>query len=169
MNMYFAAGFAILIALACAASGYEGNRIGKDTQAVADQSQFDKYNQQIASQKVQAAAILADANAANAKLAADRDTLKTQLGAAHAAAEIATNSLRTQLAGSSLRFAAGEDSGCGAGGSGTKAAGASADSSAASAVIQLPAKVTSDLRQLAFDADELKNNYAACLADDQVK
>lgn len=162
MNLYLALGLAILIALACAASGYEGDLIGKDTQSVADQAKFDRFNQQIASQKIQAAAILADANAANLKLATDRDALKTQLEKAHAAATIATNSLHTQLAGSVLRFAADKDSGCRGSGSSTTATGTDAASSAAPITIQLPRKIQEDLDALMLEADQQRDAYALC-------
>lgn len=164
MNIYFGIFFAILIAAACAASGYEGHKIGVEHQQAVDQKQFDAYNQQIASQKAQAAAILADANAANLKLAMDRDLLKTRLERERGAAQKITEGLRTELAGVKLRFIPDQGAGCGDSGSGTASAGANPASPAAPGVMELPAEISRNLLELAFKADQLKDNYATCYA-----
>lgn len=162
MNIYFGIFFAILIACACAAAGFEGHKIGVEHQQAVDHAQFDRINADIAKQKTQAAAILADANAANLKLATDRDALKTNLGKAHAAAEIATNSLRVQLVGSSLRFAADKDSGCGPSSPSTASTGTNAASPAAPAIVRLPDETARRLFAIAFEADQLADAYREC-------
>lgn len=162
MNIYFSVAFAVLIGGACIASGIEGHKIGKESQQAADQKQFDQYNQAVVSQKIQAAAILADANAANLKLATDRDNLKTQLGKAHEAASIATNSLRTQLAGSSLRFTADKDSGCGDGGASPADAKTDTASAPTTPAVRLPDATSRTLLTLAFEADQLADSYREC-------
>lgn len=169
MNPYLIIGALIALMAVGAAGLAEGRHIGLVEQSQTDQKQFDAINAGLTAQKAQAAKLLADTNSENMAILKQRTDLQTQLEKAHVAAQIATDSLRTQLAGSSLRFASPESTGSGASGGSAKATGQSADSPAATAVIQLPDKITSDLRQLAYDADALKDSYTACYADDQVK
>lgn len=161
MNPYLIIG--ALLALAAAAGGgfYEGHKTGIDGQKVADQAQFDAINAGLTKQKADAAALLAQANADNAALAVARDTLKTTLETEREKNRAATDSLHTQLAGVGLRFRA-QGAGCGASGGGTQAAGTDPAAAQSSAVVQLPDALAASLRQLAYDADKLRDDYALC-------
>lgn len=158
MNPYLI--IAALVALAAAGAGgfYEGRVTGINSQKVADQGQFDATNAALTKQKADAAVILAQANADNLALMQARDTLKTNLEKAHAAAQIATDAVRTQLAGSSLRFAV-PSAGRGEGGAGAQSPGSDPAGNASPAYCVVSAETDAALKAIAYDADTLRDDY----------
>ena len=161
-NPWFILGGVLLVLALCAGSAYEGHSYGVDSQKVEDQKEFDAINAKLAQQKTDAAAILATVNAANLALAVERDKLKTSLGEQDAKNRKATLVLNANLATAKLQFRTAQGSGCGDSSSGTGSPGATSSSPQSSAVVQLPDKITIDLRQFALDADNLANDYKLC-------
>lgn len=167
-NPYVLLALFIALAAAIAGAGYEGHKFGVDQQKAADQGQFDAFNKQVDANKAQAAALLAKANADILAAITERDQAKHQLEVTYAQAQQATDTLRTQFASQRLRFTIPTPA-AGNGGGGTDGTAPDANRPAGPTVVQLPDQISSDLWQLAYDADKLKDAYAACYADDQVK
>lgn len=141
--------------------GIAGDKIGIDRQKTVDQYQFDKINIQLADQKRVAAETLDRLNAENLKLILDRDTLKTTLEKRYADAQAVTTSVRRELSTLKLRFTV--ETGRAGGGSISSASPEVIPASlAGAALIELPEKITSDLRLWAEDADALRDAYAIC-------
>lgn len=157
----------LALVIAAGAGYYKGDTDGDNNRAVKDQKQFDATNAQIAQNKAIAASDLAKIVAANMLLEQQRDILKTQLEKDHAKAQSVTDDLRQQLATRSLSFRTAEIAGCGSGSGAAPGTATGPGVSAATVIVQLPDKVTSDLRLLALDADRLRDNYTLCYADDQ--
>lgn len=132
-------------------------------QKVADQGEFDAINKKLAANKAEAAEILRKKQAENVALMSERDALKTTLEQQRQAHEKENRDLRTQYANLKLRFTVAGDgrSGIG-GGSPATASGDAASAAAPGIVVELPDKIANDLRQLAFDADELRTAFAVC-------
>lgn len=158
MSPYLIIGFLIALAVAGAGGYVEGHKFGVDQQSVADQAQFDKVNADIAKQKADAnATYKAKADEALA-LTAQRDQLKNQMEVQHAKDSKATDDARTQLAGERLRFA--QDSGSGGGGSSTSSANANPASNNGPATCELSEQTSEPLKQIVYDADKLRDDYA---------
>ena len=164
MNIYALAVAVCLWLASLTGVGYWQYGAGKDAQKAADQSRFATYDSAIATQKAQANLEYRNAQDANVQLMAERDQLRNTLEKARAQNQTATDDLRRRLAGERLRFAAalpreprpGTDSGS------APASGVDAARADAPAVVELPATLTSDLRQLALDADRLRDEYRLC-------
>lgn len=137
---------------------------GELSKGAEDQKQFDQINDDLATQKSDAAAILARNMADNVALMTERDSLNTQLEKAHAQHTTDTNALRDRFAGVGLRFKPTEAAGCGPGGADKVSTAASPSVPAAGADVELPTAIAGRLRQLAFDADTLADNYRMCLS-----
>ena len=139
-------------------AGVIGLHVGEDRQQVADQKQIDATNAQISENKSEAARLMQTAQQANIDLMTQRDTLKTQLEQDHVKNQQITNNLRASYTGG-LRFAASESAGRGDCGGGTVPQGAHAAGPAGPAYIELPDALAKDIRQLAFDCDDLRDAY----------
>jgi hypothetical protein len=169
MNPYVMLGSGVVVLALVGGAGFEGRRIGIDVQKADDQAQFDQYNTAIAKQKADAARIMQDAQAQIIALQGQRDALKTNLENQYAVHQAETRALSARYAGLQLRFRT-QDPGRGDGSSGTVPAGTDAAGTPSAAVVQLPAEITGNLRQLALDADNLRDAYAKCYAwAEQVK
>ena len=142
-------------------AGVIGLHVGEDRQQVADQKQIDATNAQISENKSEAARLMQTAQQANIDLMTQRDTLKTQLEQDHVKNQQITNNLRASYTGG-LRFAASESAGRGDCGGGTVPQATAPASPPVPAVCQLSNEATSDLRQLAYDADDLRDAYTLC-------
>ena len=141
--------------------GVFGDRIGVNRQKVEDQIQFDRINQQLRDQKAIAAAQLASLNAANLNLVMERDALKLDLGRKYETARADSLAVRRELSALKLRFTV--ETGVPGGGSISPAGPETHSASVAgTALIELPEKITADLRQWAEDADALRDAYALC-------
>ena len=163
MNRYLIIG-ALLAALAAWFSGtVHGHRAGVAEQKAADQILFDEINHKISTQKAEADAAWRAAQDRNLALVVERDRLKTQLEKRHARDAAATDALRDRYARLGLRYAA-ESAGSRCGSDGAAAPGTGTDQPAEPAVVELPGALTADLRQLAFDADRLADDYRKCRA-----
>lgn len=165
MNPYVIIG-ALVAALALGGGGYwYGASVGRAKQEVADQAQFDAVNAKLAAQKAEAATQLAAVNARVLATLTERDALKTKLLTEKDTHDQVTAVLRGRYAALRLRVAvpgAAQAGGGGGGGDGAGGAGGDAARSAGAALVQLPDAVAGDLRQLAFDADRLRDDYALC-------
>jgi hypothetical protein len=135
---------------------------GVTAQKVADQVQFDVINQKLADQKTEAAAVLKRSNADNLALLVERDRLKTTLEKEYATNQATTAAARDRYAGLGLRFQPAQVAECGSGGGSAQGASADSAGAGASASVQLPDEIAGDLRQIAFDADTLADNYRKC-------
>ena len=141
--------------------GLAGDRIGVNRQKAADQVQFDRINGQLRDQKAEAARQLAVLHEENLKLILDRDTLKTNLEKQYAAARQETTTVRRELSALSLRFTV--ETGTRGGGSISSGSSEVIPASVAgTTLVELPEKITADLRQWAEDADALRDAYALC-------
>jgi hypothetical protein len=157
------------------ASHHQGYKSGADSQAVADQAMIaaansrtqgiiDGYNVQIGLQKAEANTKYRTAQSDIIALQADRDKFKTKLGEQHVKNQDVTNRLRDVYYAYGLRFQAAESarsgdcSGC--------SQGARTDGACNEAVeiVQLPEAIARDLRQLAYEADQLNDDYQLCYA-----
>lgn len=154
---------ALILMIVIAAGGFfAGHHVGENAQKVADQAQFDGINQKLADQKTEAAGILKERNAENLALMAERDQLKTDLEKTREDNRKATDDLRRKYSSVGLRFQPAQAAGAGCGGRGAE--GASADPSGVDAptAVELPAALTASLRQIAYDADTLADEYREC-------
>ena len=141
---------------------HSGHVAGVNAQKVSDQVQFDKINQERADQKTAANAEYRKVQDENLALMADREAFKTTLEKEREKNRIATNALRDKYSSVGLRFATGQGAGLGRCSCSTQSPGANSPSSDGPSVVQLPDKVTSDLRQLEYDADTLADEYRKC-------
>lgn len=161
MNPYIILGFVLSLIVAGAAGFTSGHHFGVNGQKAADQVQFDKINQDIADRKAQANAIYRKNQDDNLALMVERDQLKTTLEKEHANHQAATTALRDKYSGLGLRFTA-EAPRLGNGGGCAQSAGTDPAGSDSAAIIQLPGAIAADLRRLAFDADQLADDYQKC-------
>lgn len=154
---------AIVLAWVCslAGVGYWQHDAGIASQKITDQVQFDKINQERTDEKAQANAIYRHAQDDNLALATERDQLKTNLEKEHAINQKRTADLADTYARVRLQFNA-PGAGHRDGGGSTEGTNANTTSAASATVVQLPDQITSDLRQLVIDADNLKDNYTEC-------
>lgn len=164
MNPYILIGAALLWLVSLAGTGYGMLGVGKKSQKVVDQVQFDKVNSDLTKQKADANRLYQQAQADIIKAQAERDEFKTQLGVQREASRKVTDDLRGKYAAISLRFSAPKSAGdrgnCGS----AIGTAITAASPAAAAVIQLPDEIAGNLRQLTADADKLRDDYALCYA-----
>lgn len=139
-----------------------GTKVGIDSQKAADQSIFDDYNASIAKQKVEANNKLRDKNAEIVATLVERDNFKSQLETEHVKNTEITNKLAAAYSAYSLRFRAEENSRRGNGGSGSGDAKNQGPGNATTTIVQLPDEITRNLRQLAYEADQLNDDYKLC-------
>jgi len=139
---------------------YDGRKTGSADQSSKDQIKFDEINSEIAKQKVQANALLEKAQADVIAKQEEIDQFKNQLEKSDADRKKTIADLQRKYAGDKLQFTA-KIAGCGSGGSGSNGQGNSSSSNATTTIV-LPDKITSDLRQLAVDADTLSSEYKKC-------
>lgn len=162
MNPYLIIGALVALAAAFGGGDYLGHGRGIDEQKVADQKIFDQINAGLAKQKAEANALYQQAQADIIALQAERDDLKTTLEKEREEARKTTDDLRSKYAGLSLRFRSVQSGGNRPNGAGAQSAGGNPASPATASVLQLPDQVAGNLRQLAFDADKLRDDYALC-------
>lgn len=162
MNPYLILTFVLAVIAAGVGGCTYGHGTGIDEQKAADQVQFDKYNQDIADQKTQANALYRKAQDANLALMTERDQLKTTLEKQHAINKAATAALRDKYFGVGLRFTARQTSGFGSGGGSAQDPGPDSASPGPATLVQLPGEIAANLRRLAFDADQLADEYRKC-------
>lgn len=143
----------------------DGVEQGQGEQQKADQKTLDDINVQLSKQKADADALYLAKVKEVLDTVKQRDAFKKQLGEANEKDRLSTEAHHVELAGQQLRFATScNPTNAGGGGSGGSAAspGGTAAANDATTIVQLPAKITSDLRQLAFDADRLADEYRKC-------
>lgn len=158
MNPYMILGAVIFLAVACAGSAWEGHSIGVNSQKAEDQAQFDQINASLTQQKADAHAKLEKALGDNLDVMSEREEAKAQLEKEREIHRTGTNALRTQLAFAGMRLPA-ETSGCGGGGGGTETPASSAPGDASPAFCVVSAAAAQSLRDIAFDADTLRDDY----------
>jgi hypothetical protein len=126
------------------------------------QRDFDRINAAIAKQKAQASSMYQAKQAEVITALAERDQFKNQVEKERNEHRVETDTLRARFAGLGLRFRPAEGAGSGAGSGSAGGPQGDATGAAAPADVQLPDQVAGDLRQLAFEADRLKDEYGAC-------
>lgn len=152
---------AVLAIVAIGADRFGYTR-GVNAQKVADQVEFDAINAKLTTQKAEAAAAYRQAQDDIIALQVERDQIKTDLEKKREADRKTTDDNRTKFASLGLRFPAPKGAGDRADSCGPKAPGANAAEPSAPATVELPKQITSDLRQLALDADNLADEYRKC-------
>lgn len=162
MNPYLILTFVLAVISAGVGGCTYGHGTGIDEQKAADQVQFDKYNRDIDEQKTKANALYRKAQDANLALMTERDQLKTTLEKQHAINQAATAALRDKYFGVGLRFSTRQTAGFGSGGGRAQSSGVDPASSEPATLVQLPGEIAADLRRLAFDADQLADDYRKC-------
>jgi hypothetical protein len=162
LNPYAILGGVLIWLASLVGVGYWQHDAGVASQKVADQGEFDRINTEIAKQKDQASAMYRAKQVEVIATMAERDKFKNQLEAERGQHRAETDALRARYSGIGLRFRPAEGAGPGAGGGGTGSAQGNAASADVPAVVQLPDEVAADLRQLAFEADRLRDEYATC-------
>ncbi len=138
-----------------------GHHVGGLTQKAADQAQFDRINGEIAAQKAEANAAYRKAQDANVALLTARDKFKNDLEKQHAQSQADTASIFSTYSGVGLRYA-GQSAGSGAAGGSTASASGNPSGVDPTADVQLPDAIARDLRQLALEADQLRDDYSLC-------
>lgn len=161
LNPWIILGAIIIVLVLCAGSAYEGHEIGVNSQKVADQKQFDLINQTIARNKVKANGILRAAQERNANLAADNEIFNRKLMGEHNANREKTDALERIYAVYGLRFRA-QIAGCGGSSGGSMPSQGDPASTDGTTFVQLPDAIARNLRQLAKDADKLRDDYRLC-------
>lgn len=141
-----------------------GHNRGITEQKVADQKVIDEVNAQLEASKAEAARILLDLNAEILTLVTARDQAKNVLEAEREKARQSDAADRAKYNALSLRFKSVKNSASRDCGTNTGGTGINPTPTEPTEIIQLPDEVTSDLRQLAFDAQELNGDYAKCYA-----
>jgi hypothetical protein len=167
INPWVILGFVVALATTNLGSYFYGMGVGEDKQAVADQGQFDKINADLTEQKRQASAALNLANEQIRDELVNRDKFKNQLGEEREKNRQITHKLSNAYAAYGLQFELDETPRCWRGGVYTKGAACYAASDAQTAVktiIQLPEKITADLRQFADDSEGWLDEYRLCYA-----
>jgi hypothetical protein len=167
INPWVILGFVVALATTNLGSYFYGMGVGEDKQAVADQVQFDKINKDIADQKSLAGAILVQSHKDVIEKMKQRDEFKNKLGEQREENRQITHKLSNVYAAYSLQFELDESPRCWRGGVYTKGAECYATSNAQAAVktvIQLPEKITADLRQFADDSEGWLDEYRLCYA-----
>ena len=137
-----------------------GHHFGVTTQKVADQVQFDAINDQTAENKKKADAIYRNAQAIIIQQAADRELADNQREKERQSDVKTINDLRNRYASVGLRFSTGQASGLGGSGGNSNGISAHPADNDGTAEIQLPDQIAEDLRQLTFDDDAVKVDYA---------
>lgn len=150
---------AILVLAALTVFGLFMRNEGKLSQRATDQTKFDQINADITRQKADALAIISRAAADQAALAQERDEFKTKLETEHAQNETTTRALQSKYAGLRLKF---QGSGCGPSGSGSMSQTGTTTVPTGPAECFVPDSIAAGLRELAADADALKDNYTLC-------
>lgn len=156
---------AILAAIGLAGfTGYKsGHHNGVNQQKVLDQVEFDRINGKLTTQKSEADVTFRRLSAEAIAKQAEVDAFKTQLEMNRAKNQNVIDGLRRDLASRGLRFTApAEAAGCGGGGGSPQGPEIKTARADATTVIELPRKITEDLRQLTFDADQLRVEYQRC-------
>lgn len=164
MNPYALLGGLLIWLASVAGVGYWQHGAGVADQKATDQVEFDAINTKLARQKDQANVMYRAKADEVIALQAANDKFKHDVEVEREQHRAESDALRTRYAGLSLRYSAAQAAG--SGGGGVRPDGAQADPASASgaAVVQLPDSVAAGLRQLAFDADQLKADYGACYA-----
>ena len=141
-----------------------GYNRGITEQKVADQKVIDEVNVQLEANKAEAARILLDRNTEILALVAARDQAKNVLEAEREKTRQSDAADRAKYNALSLRFKSVKNSASRDCGTSTGGAGIDPAAAESTEVVQLPDQVAGDLRQLAFDAQELNGDYAKCYA-----
>lgn len=149
---------AIAWALSLAVVGAWQRHDGKTAQKVEDQAQFDKINADIANQNAKANALYVATIEEKEKAKKERAAIKLALEKERQSNVQAINDLRTKYAGVSLRYSIqgsglGSSDSCAMPGTGSAAGNSSAEE------YELPAAITNDLRELAYQCDALNADY----------
>jgi hypothetical protein len=116
-----------------------------------------KYQADIAKQNAEAQQIINDNNDKLQTLQVERDTIKSKLENERQANVKTTNDLRTKLASTSLRF---KSSTGGKGSTDSLSETTNTASNTNSTSTELPTTITASLRELAYDCDTLRDDYA---------
>ena len=153
---------AVVLAIVGAGGGgfASGHHFGTVAQKVEDQAEFDRINKQIADRKATADAIYRNAQAVIIQQAAEMAQADNQREKERQSNVKTINDLRSRYAAVGLRFSTGQTSGlgrCGLGADGTSTDPAGHNGAAE---IQLPDQIERRLRDIAYDADALKVDYA---------
>jgi hypothetical protein len=119
-----------------------------------EHAKFEAYKADIAAQSTR---VQKEAQARVDKALADNLALNQQIEADHAKHSAETNALHSQLASVRLRFKS-------SGSCGTMPGTTSSPANDSSTYVELPSEIERNLRELAYSADRLKDDYAACRA-----
>jgi hypothetical protein len=164
LNPYLLLGGVLLWLASLVGVGTWQHTEGVAEQKVEDQREFDRINAAITKQKSEATAKYSAKQAEVIAVMAERDQFKNQVEKERNEHRIETDALRARYAGLGLRFRPAEGAGPGAGGGSAASPPGNPAGAVAPAVVQLPDAVARNLRQLVFDADRLRDEYAACYA-----
>ncbi len=159
MNPYTILGGVLLWSASLVGASWVAHKAGVNAQKVADQAVFDRYETASREQETAANALLHQKEQELIELVLDREALTNQLEKTHASAQRTTNALRGELAGERLRFRT-LGAACREGGGGAEGTGPGAAGDAGASLQELPREIEGRLRQLAYDADTLRDDYA---------
>ena len=154
----------VLLLVCAAAVGGDHFGYGRGDQArqVTDQKQFDKLNNDLATQKAQANETYRMLATAATKRGQEAEDYKHQLEVTREKSRTDLAALRSQYDGRSLWFSTTKAAGCGDGSGGTQGSAGSSPGAEAAVRVELPPALRSSLRQLMDEADDLRVDYKAC-------
>lgn len=150
----------LVAAIAIATAGFAGgHRVGTNAQKVADQSEFDRINNEITEQKAVANAAYRKFQENNLAVLVERDALKTKLQKEKQTNVETINALRARYANVGLRYSTGQVAGLGDVSNGPVLGTGFAASNSTTVEHELPAAITASLRSIAYDCDALSADY----------
>lgn len=152
----------LLIGAAWFGGDHAGYVRGENAQKVADQKEFKRVENALTDQKAEANAAYRAFQAHNLELVVKHDELKSELEKKREETRRITDARRDKYADVGLRFSAAADTGCRVGGDPTISAKVETAYADAATTVQLPGPLAANLRRLAYDADELNDDYRKC-------
>lgn len=156
MNKYVIIALVWLVSIA--GVGAWQYRSGVNSQKVADQEKFDQINRDVEEMNRQANTAFRIVQTENARISKERDLAKTALLKEKQSNVEAINAIRAGYANVGLRYSA-KDAGLGNGGNSAVSGERNAAGNSGAAEYELPAAITNDLRELAYQCDALNADY----------
>ena len=142
--------------------GFWQHGAGIDAQTLVDAKEFKRIDDERTEQKRVANVTLRKALEKNIAVQLANDKRAQEQEKENAKLKADFDDIRRKYVGVGLRFPAAESPGHRPGGASALPAGTDTAVPAAAAVLQLPDSVTANLRQLAYEADQVTANYDRC-------
>lgn len=164
MNPYIIiAAFVVLIG-SNLSTAYVAKDYGYKSALADTQDEVDTVNENLRMQKAEANALFQVMAEREIQTANERDAFKNKLGAEHVKNQTITNRLRNAIATDKLRFTVEDNRRCGGSGSAADPGQTDTTGNERATTIQLPEETARSLYAIAYDADQLADDYRLCYA-----